>query len=87
LSSRLGYPNYRNSLIHLGWADSDLTDGGSDALIDRLFAWGSVSDIGSRVEEHLAAGADHVALYVVNGKARGAPIEEWRQLAALTQSV
>ena len=87
LSSRLGYPNYRNSLIHLGWADSDLTDGGSDALIDRLFAWGSVSDIGSRVEEHLAAGADHVALYVVKGKTRGAPIDEWRQLAALTQSV
>ncbi len=83
IKSRLGYPNYRKNLLRLGWTDEDFADGGSDALIDRLFAWGSVSDIAARVEEHLAAGADHVALYVLRGNASGAPIEEWRQLAAL----
>jgi probable F420-dependent oxidoreductase len=86
LKARLEYPNYRKSLLGLGWNDQDFVDGGSDALIDRLFAWGSVADIALRVDEHLAAGADHVALYVLGGKTSGAPIEQWRQLAPLTQS-
>jgi probable F420-dependent oxidoreductase len=83
LTSRLQCPDYRESLLSLGWNDEDFSDGGTDALIDRLFAWGTVSDVEKRVDEHLAAGADHVALYVLGGKTTGAPIEEWRQLATL----
>ena len=83
--ARLENPDFRASLRDLGWNEEDFVEGGTDTLIDRLFAWGSVSHIGKRVDEHLAAGADSVALYVVGGKASGAPIEQWRQLAPLTQ--
>jgi probable F420-dependent oxidoreductase len=83
MGSRLSYPNYRHSLARLGWTDDDFEGDGSDALIDRLFAWGSVSDVAARVDEHLAAGADHVALYVFGGSADGPPLQEWRRLAAL----
>jgi probable F420-dependent oxidoreductase len=83
IKARLGYPNYRKSLVRLGFSDDDFADGGSDALVDRLFAWGSVEEIGTRVEEHLAAGADHVALYVLRAKSGKVPIAEWRQLAVL----
>jgi probable F420-dependent oxidoreductase len=86
LKGRLEYPNYRRCLLSLGWNDEDFVDGGTNALIDRLFAWGSVADIAQRVDEHLAAGADHVALYVLGGTTSAAPIEQWRQLAPLTQS-
>jgi probable F420-dependent oxidoreductase len=83
MRSRLGYPNYRKSLLRLGWTAEDFAGDGSNALIDRVFAWGSVSDIAERVNEHLAAGADHVALYVLRGNLSGVPLPEWRQLAEL----
>ena len=42
--------------------DADLTEGGSDRLLDALVAWGSVNAIRTRVAEHLDAGADHVCV-------------------------
>ena len=83
MKTRLALPNYRKSLVRLGWSDKDFEGNGSDALIDRLFAWGSLSKIAERVNEHLAAGADHVALHVLHGPANVPPMEEWRELAAL----
>ncbi|OHV64839.1 TIGR03620 family F420-dependent LLM class oxidoreductase [Pseudofrankia sp. BMG5.36] len=83
IKNRLGYPNYRKSLVRLGWTTDDFAGGGSDALVDRLFVWGSVAEVAARVKEHLAAGADHVALYVLRAKAGGVPIEEYRQLASI----
>jgi probable F420-dependent oxidoreductase len=83
IKNRLGYPNYRKSLNRLGWTDEDLAQGGSDAMVDRLFAWGSVSKVAARVEEHLAAGADHVALYVLRSMSGGVPTEDWRRLAEI----
>ncbi len=38
-------PNYRNSLIDLGWAELDLEPPGSDALFDALVAWGGVEEV------------------------------------------
>jgi probable F420-dependent oxidoreductase len=83
MKSRLGYPNYRRSLLRLGFSDDDFAEGGSDTLIDRLFAWGSVDAIAARVEEHVKAGADHVALYVIRPRAGAALIDEWRDLATI----
>jgi probable F420-dependent oxidoreductase len=82
-AAQLGNQEYRDTLVNLGWSEDDLVDGGSDALIDRLFAWGSVSDITARVKEHLEAGADHVALFVLRGSGGGPPVAEWRELSAL----
>jgi probable F420-dependent oxidoreductase len=82
LKFRLSLPNYRNSLLRLGWTEDDVAGNGSDKLLDRLFVWGSVSDIDDRVREHLDAGADHVALHVLR-HGMTPLLEDWRQLAAL----
>jgi probable F420-dependent oxidoreductase len=83
LATRLVHPTYRETLTRLGWTDGDLAGGGSDALIDRVFAWGSLSDVAKRVEEHLEAGADSVALHVLSGRSGPVPLDGWRALAAL----
>ena len=42
--------------------DSDFEQGGSDALIDALIAWGSPDKIRAHIEAHFKAGADHVCI-------------------------
>jgi alkanesulfonate monooxygenase SsuD/methylene tetrahydromethanopterin reductase-like flavin-dependent oxidoreductase (luciferase family) len=40
---------------------------GSDKLIDAVVAYGTPEAIAARLNEHLAAGADHVAIQVLGG--------------------
>jgi probable F420-dependent oxidoreductase len=61
----LGLVNYTSNLRRLGWGDDDLRDGGSDALIDALVAWGSPGRVAARLNEHFEAGADHVAVQLL----------------------
>ena len=49
-----------------GWTDADFADGGSDALIDALAAHGDALAIVRALTAHLDAGADHVAVQVLN---------------------
>jgi probable F420-dependent oxidoreductase len=58
----LSVPNYFESLRWLGWEAAELENGGSDALVDALVAWGDEAAIRSRVEAHLEAGANHVCI-------------------------
>jgi probable F420-dependent oxidoreductase len=62
----LGLTNYLSNLRRLGWADADLADGGSDALIDALAVHGDAAAIARGVTAHLEAGADHVAVQALN---------------------
>lgn len=62
MAAYLMLPNYVNNLRTLGYDDRDFADGGSDRLVDAIVAWGNEEAIASRVAEHLAAGADHVAI-------------------------
>lgn len=55
-------PNYVNNLHALGYTEQDVSGGGSDRLVDAIVAWGEADRIAERVREHLAAGADHVAV-------------------------
>ena len=55
-------PNYTNNLKNLGWQDKDFENGGSDALVDAIVAWGSVAKIQDRIDAHLNAGASHVCI-------------------------
>jgi probable F420-dependent oxidoreductase len=73
----LALPNYVNNLRSLGYEDADLADGGSDALVDAIVAWGDEEAIASRVREHLEAGADHVAVqaYADDGHGSVAQLE------------
>jgi probable F420-dependent oxidoreductase len=62
----LGLTNYLANLRRLGWTDADFADGGSDALIDALAVHGDPVAIARGVTAHLDAGADHVAVQVLN---------------------
>jgi probable F420-dependent oxidoreductase len=62
----LSLTNYLTSLRRLGWTDADFADGGSDALIDALAVHGDAAAIAAGVTAHLRAGADHVAVQVLN---------------------
>lgn len=84
LALYLTLPNYTNSFLRLGFTEDDLASGGSDRLIDALYAWGDDDRIRDRVTAFHEAGADHVALQVVDGGTRDAlPREAWRRLATL----
>jgi hypothetical protein len=75
-------PNYTNNLLRSGFTEDDLRDGGSDRLLDAVFALGDADTIAARVGAFLSAGADHVAVQVVTADSRGRlPREVWRQLA------
>ena len=77
----LSLPNYRESLRRLGYSDVDLDDGGSDRLIDDIVAWGGVEAVAARVEAHLEAGADHVAIQPLGGLDE--QLRQLRELAPL----
>ena len=62
----LSLSNYVSNLRRLGWTDADLAGGGSDALIDALVLHGDAEAIGRGITAHLDAGADHVAIQVLN---------------------
>jgi len=82
LGTLLHMTHYVASLRRQGFTEADLTDGGSDRLIDGVFAWGDVAAIDNRVRAHHDAGADHVCLHVLAPGA-GLPRPQWRELAAL----
>jgi probable F420-dependent oxidoreductase len=63
----LGMVNYRKNLHTLGFDDGDLSGGGSDRLMDALYAWGQPDAIVPALRAHLDAGADQVAVNPVTG--------------------
>jgi probable F420-dependent oxidoreductase len=65
LTRFLAWPNYRRHFERLGFGEADFADGGSDRLIDAVFAIGDEEAVERRVQEHLDAGADHVCLQIV----------------------
>jgi probable F420-dependent oxidoreductase len=62
--------NYVSNLKRLGWTDADIADGGSDALIDALVAWGTPETIVAQLDQHLDAGADHVTIQILGPEER-----------------
>jgi probable F420-dependent oxidoreductase len=58
----LRLPNYRNHLRELGFSDTDLDGGGSDALIEAIVPSGDPDALAERVRAHHEAGADHVCV-------------------------
>jgi hypothetical protein len=54
-------------------------------LVDALFAWGDAGKIAERVNEHFAAGADHVCVQAITGA--GLDLKParlaWRELATV----
>jgi probable F420-dependent oxidoreductase len=65
LAEYVDLPNYRNHLRRMGYDDVDLSGGGSNRLIDGIVAWGDLDQLQRRIDAHLDAGADHVALQLL----------------------
>ena len=65
LAQYLELPNYVRTWRRLGFTDDDVAAPGSDRLVDALVAWGDEAAIRRRIDEHRAAGADHVAIQVL----------------------
>lgn len=80
VASYLGLANYANNLRRLGFTDQDLAGEGSDRLVDALVAHGTAAAVADRITEHLAAGADHVAVQVLTPEGTD-PAESYRRLA------
>jgi probable F420-dependent oxidoreductase len=81
LAPYLTLPNYVNNLRRFGFGDDDFVDNGSDRLVDALVAWGDEATVKARVDAHLAAGADHVCVQVLNADYTTVPFDAWRRLA------
>jgi probable F420-dependent oxidoreductase len=81
LSGYLRLPNYANNWLRSGYAPQDVSDGGSDRLVDDLIAWGDAPAVADRIRAHYAAGADHVCVQVLGG-ATPVPLPAWRAIAS-----
>ncbi|WP_166665680.1 TIGR03620 family F420-dependent LLM class oxidoreductase [Kribbella caucasensis] len=73
-------PAYAASLERMGFPRSDFATL-PDPMIDALAAWGTPDQIATKLHEHLAAGADHVAINVITGITGPQPVNQWRTLA------
>ena len=83
LSRYLQLENYVNGWRRQGFGDEDLAGGGSDRLLDAMVAWGDEDAIRRRVDEHWAAGADHVCIQALNPDEAAPALPDERLLAAL----
>ncbi|MCV7258415.1 LLM class F420-dependent oxidoreductase [Mycobacterium shimoidei] len=86
LRSYLALPNYANNLLRIGFSPDDLTQV-SNRLFDAIIAWGDEQTVMRRVNEHHAAGADHVCVQVLLADPKTFPRQQWRRLAAVHNRV
>lgn len=85
--SYLRLPNYTNNLRRYGFDDADFADAGSDRLVDMIVPHGGPEVLVRKVVEHLDAGADQVAVQVLDHDRRGLPRRQWRELAPALLSI
>ncbi|MGW0927523.1 LLM class F420-dependent oxidoreductase [Streptomyces sp. NPDC002644] len=78
-------PNYTDNWLRMGFEEADFAGGGSDRLIDSVVVWGDDATVRARLDEFHDAGADHVAVQVLDGSPDRHPREGWRRLAELLE--
>ncbi len=81
LNMYLAMPNYANNMLRLGFTADDVASV-SDRLFDAIIVWGDEAAVIGRVNDHLAAGADHVCLQVLTANLNEYPRADWRRIAA-----
>jgi len=69
-------------LVAARFSGSGHQDGGSHRLVDAVIAWGDVKSVLSRVQEHHAAGADHVCISGAPPTIPRLPDTQHRELAS-----
>jgi probable F420-dependent oxidoreductase len=81
ISMGLTLPNYQRSLMRLGFDASDFENGPSDRVVEAVVAMGDAGALGARLDEHSAAGADHVCIHPLHPE--GLSVPHWPTLEAL----
>ncbi len=76
-----GLDYYHRAWRTLGFGDDDFGNGGSDALVDAVVAWGTAEDIRQRLAAQAEAGADRVVVIPLNAAGGGQP--DWTLLEEL----
>lgn len=77
----MGLDYYHRAWRQFGFSDDDFDQGGSDALIDAVVAWGSMQQIKARIQQQFDLGATRVVLIPIGAGLGGQP--DWDLLAAL----
>ncbi|MFE9250430.1 LLM class F420-dependent oxidoreductase [Streptomyces sp. NPDC007088] len=83
LEMYLKLPNYTNNWLRLGFTEEDFRAGGSDRLVDATVVWGSPGTVRARLAEFHEAGADHVAVQLLEDDPEKLPRGGWRELAGV----
>ena len=65
----------------LGYSEAELTNGGSDRIVDDLVFWGDLDTIVDKLHTHVKAGADHVCVQVIGTAPGQSALPTWRMLA------
>ena len=76
----LAMPNYANNLLRSGFTEDDVATV-SDRLVDAIVVCGNEEAILARINDHKAAGADHVCVQVLDADLTALPMQQWRRLA------
>ncbi|KAB2346992.1 TIGR03620 family F420-dependent LLM class oxidoreductase [Actinomadura rudentiformis] len=64
----------------LGYSEEDISNGGSDRLIDDFVFWGDLDTIVKKLHGHVDAGADHVTVQVIGVEPGQSAMPHWRRL-------
>lgn len=64
----------------LGYAEEEITGGGSDRLVDDFVFWGDLDTVVGKLHGHVEAGADHVAVQVIGIEPGRSAMPYWREL-------
>lgn len=64
----------------LGYSEQDISNGGSDRIVDDLVYWGGPDTIIQKLNAHVEAGADHVAVQVIGIDHGQSAMPYWRML-------
>jgi probable F420-dependent oxidoreductase len=84
MATYTGLDNYKNNLKQFGFEEDDFENGGSDKLVDAIFAWGDEQAIRDRIRAHWDAGANHVCIQTFkDAEERGPNLELLELLAPL----
>jgi probable F420-dependent oxidoreductase len=81
LERYLQLSNYVSNWLRMGFTEADVDMPGSDRLVDAVVAYGTPEAIARRLNEHLEAGADHVAIQVLGGGGEGTLLSALGELA------
>jgi probable F420-dependent oxidoreductase len=68
LAIYLNLTNYVSNWKRLGFTDEDVKAPGSDKLVDATVAYGTPEQIAKRLNEHIAAGANHVPVQILGNQ-------------------